>query len=146
MKIQMCSRVLHAMVASAWSEVSDDFIVAPDLPPVAESDSSFDTHGDYFDEHYRNGAQASVGRTMVLSITVPVIDRELDGDRLFAFNPADPSRTLNSSSADPGDASGIDIKLARRNGSGWGFEARYWGLFAAAETGLLGGIHPIFTR
>jgi len=124
---------------SASSVVSDDFIVAPDLPPVAESDSSFDTHGDYFDEHYRNGAQASVGRTMVLSITVPVIDRELDGDRLFAFNPADPSRTLNSSSADPGDASGIDIKLARRNGSGWGFEARYWGLFAAAETGLLGG-------
>lgn len=175
MKINMCSRVLHAMIAvgalvsgssnvlaqdapvmetfvtggnsvvaagpNVSSVVADDFVVAPDLPtsPGVDSDSDLNATDDYFDEEYRNAVQASSGRTMVLGISVPIFDRELDGDRLFSFNPADPTQSLNSSSADPNGTSGIDINFARRNSSGWGFEARYWGLYASADTGLLGG-------
>lgn len=132
----------------------DDFVVAPELVPerVEEeaaatkadaksvTDADSDTFvSDYFDEHYYVDPEPVAASTWVLGITVPIFDREFDGDRFFSFDPNDLTQTLSSSDADPDGTSGIDINIARRSSSGRGFEARYWGLYAAAATGVLGG-------
>jgi hypothetical protein len=133
---------------------SDDFVVAPNLVPeqvnepakaaVAETKEDSNTNpdtfvNDYFDQHYYTDPKPPVARTWVLGITVPIFDREFDGDRLFSVNPADLTQTLRSNNADPNGTSGIDINLARRSSTGWGFEARYWGLYSSAATSVLGG-------
>ena len=140
---------------------SDDFIVAPDLvpeqvnepvvpvaaapmAPTASTDANWTPHSDtyvsdYFDDQYYNEAPVPVSRNWVLGITVPIFDREFDGDRLFSFNPANLTETLNSNDADPNATSGIDVNLARRSSTGWGVEARYWGLYSSAATSVLGG-------
>lgn len=137
------------------SAESNDFVVAPDLVPeqinkpgeepaaVANSESNASSDAfvnDYFDDNYYNAETAPpVTRTWVLGITVPIFNREFDGDRLFSVNPADATQTLSSNDADPNGTSGIDINLARRSSTGWGFEARYWGLYSSAVTSVLGG-------
>ena len=133
----------------------DDFVIAPGLVPErvdegvkagaksdsgSELDPNSDTFvSDYFDENYYVDPEPVVANTWVLGITVPIFDRDFDGDRFFSFNPADLTQTLSSSNADPNETSGIDINIARRSASGFGFEARYWGLYAAAATSVLGG-------
>lgn len=132
---------------------SNDFVVGP--RPVPErtietstsqsvanevnSGANMDTiASDYFDQSY-SSVYAPVAKTWVLGVSVPIFDRELDGDRLFSFNPADPSQALTSEQADNGTFSGIDVSLGRRSSNGKGFEARYWGLYPGADTQVLGG-------
>jgi hypothetical protein len=95
---------------------------------------------DYFYDDYQViDAPVSPDRTWVLGVGVPIFDRQLDGNRLFSFNPADPTQTLTNQNADGGIVGGIDTSLARRSSNGRGFEVRYWGLYPGAETALLGG-------
>lgn len=134
---------------------TSDFVVAPDLVPEKVDDAtqtaaaasqpasdvgSEEYISEYFDDNYYDGSDFTpVARTWVLGISVPIFDREFDGDRLFSFNPNDLTQTLSSNDADPNGTSGIDVTLARRSSSGLGFEARYWGLYASAATQVLGG-------
>ena len=93
---------------------------------------------DYFDEH-ANSLNSPSDRNWVVGINVPIFDRDFDGDRLFSFNPSNPTQTLTSNDADPNGTSGIEINLATRSSSGLGFEARYWGLYSSSTTDVLGG-------
>ncbi len=132
---------------------SSDFVVGPRPVPersieaptnksegekAAPAASSNSTVSDYFDQSY-GPMEAPVASTWVLGISVPIFDRELDGDRLFSFNPSNLTQTLTSEQANAGTVSGIDISLGRRTSHGLGFEARYWGLYPGAETQVLGG-------
>ena len=115
--------------------------IAPALPrldePVTGSGAGTPA-SDYF-EDYDRSFDPPGARSWVLGINVPIFDRDFDGDRLFSFNPSDPTQTLSSNDADPDGTSGIEINLATRSSNGWGFEARYWGLYASAATDTLGG-------
>ena len=90
----------------------DDFVIAPGLVPErvdegvkagaksdsgSELDPNSDTFvSDYFDENYYVDPEPVVANTWVLGITVPIFDRDFDGDRFFSFNPADLTQTLSS--------------------------------------------------
>ena len=105
----------------------------PNAIPDADAPAS-----DYFAD-YNSSLDSPIARTWVLGINVPIFDRDFDGDRLFSFNPSDLTQTLSSNDADPDGTSGIDVTLARRSSTGWGAEARYWGLYASPATAVLGG-------
>ena len=126
---------IGASIEAAQSVVAP----APDLrlssDPITTDPNALGS--DYFDDY--DNSLAPVARTWVLGINVPIFDRDFDGDRLFSFNPADPTQTLSSNDADPNGTSGIEVNLATRGSSGYGFEARYWGLYASAATDVLGG-------
>ena len=94
---------------------------------------------DYFEEYDRSVASSPVTRNWVLGVNALILERDLDGNRLFSFNPADSTQTLSSRDADPGDTGGVDVTLATRTSTGMGFEARYWGLYPSSTTGILQG-------
>ena len=110
--------------------------VASDAQTTAGSDQFV---SDYFDKNYYVDPDPIPARTWVLGITVPILRREFDGNRLFSVNPADVTQTLSSNDADPRGSAGIDINFARRSSSGLGFEVRYLGLYPSAANAVLGG-------
>ena len=132
------SSEIEGVVAGLNSDIAP--AIAPDLPLASESSEvgAGVPASDYFTDYDRT-LNAPVARTWVLGINVPIFDRDFDGDRLFSFNPSDPTQTLSSNDADPDGTSGIEVNLARRGSNGWGYEARYWGLYASAATDILGG-------
>ena len=129
------SRPVPERVNDATEAAADVVDVEPTPNAIADPDAPV---SDYFNE-YNSPLDSPIARTWVLGITVPIFDREFDGDRLFSFNPSDLTQTLSSNDADPNGTSGIDVTLARRSSTGWGAEARYWGLYATANTDVLGG-------
>ena len=140
-----CVQNAEAQESSDIETSASDFIDI-DAPPPAPRLLSEPVTGsgadaaasDYFDEH-ANALNSPGARNWVLGINVPIFDRDFDGNRLFSFNPSNPTQTLTSNDADPNGTSGIEINLATRSSSGLGFEARYWGLYSSSATDVLGG-------
>jgi hypothetical protein len=95
---------------------------------------------DYFESGWASQViEPAVTARWMLGVSVPLMRRDLDDDRMFSFNPADPAQMLRNRDAQPGDAIGLGLTLSRRNSLGRGWEAGYWGLSAAQSVARLDG-------
>ena len=68
-----------------------------------------------------------------------VFNRNLDDDKVFGFDAANPADVQLASNSDGGYTGGVEGTIARRNSRGYGWEARYFGVYGDESQGLLGG-------
>lgn len=86
-------------------------------------------YGDYGrgGSRFLGGMRGNRGGNWIVGANALIFHRDLEDDLGLGFNAG--SDYLFSTDSAPGTMGGVEAMLGRRGCSGWGWEARYWGLY-----------------